>query len=64
MTDRIEHLSPSRSLLDMVERASLFALLQQAMQHQKRPQDLPPRLYEDVGFDPTNGAMQGRPGGD
>jgi len=64
MTDRIEHLSPSRSLLDMVERASLFALLQQALQHQTRLQEVPPRLYDDVGFDPASGAMSARPSGD
>ncbi len=54
MTDRIEHFPPGRSLLDMVERASLFALLQQALQHQKRPQELPARLYADLGIPPGN----------
>ena len=52
MTDRIEHLPANRSLLDMVERASLFALLQQALQQQKRPQELPPRLHDDLGIPP------------
>jgi len=50
MTQLIEHSPASRSLLDMVERASLFALLQQALAHQKRPQELPGRLYADLGI--------------
>lgn len=50
MTDLITHSPTSRSLLDMVERASLFALLQQAMEHQKKAPELPARLYEDVGL--------------
>lgn len=53
MTQMIEPLPASRSLLDMVERASLFALLQQALEHQKRPQRLPGRLYEDLGLPPS-----------
>lgn len=53
MTQMIEHAPTSRSLLDMVERASLFALLQQALAHQRRPQLLPPRLHEDLGLPPS-----------
>ena len=53
MTQMIEHSPASRSLLDMVERASLFALLQQALDHQKRPQELPGRLYDDLGLPPS-----------
>lgn len=53
MTQSIEHLPASRSLLDIVERASLFALLQQAMERQKRVQELPSRLYADVGLPPS-----------
>ena len=53
MTQMIEHSPASRSLLDMVERASLFALLQQALDHQKRPQELPGRLYADLGLAPS-----------
>lgn len=52
MTQLIEQSPASRSLLDMVERASLFALLQQALEHQKRPQQLPGHLYEDLGLPP------------
>lgn len=53
MTPMIQPLPASRSLLDMVERASLFALLQQALEHQKRPQQLPDRLYADLGLPPS-----------
>lgn len=53
MTDVIAQGTTSRSLLDIVERASLFALLQQALEHQKRPPDLPSRLYDDVGIPPS-----------
>lgn len=53
MTDTITPSSASRSLLDIVERASLFALLQQALEHQKRPQELPGRLYDDLGVAPS-----------
>ena len=53
MTQMIDQSPASRSLLDMVERASLFALLQQALDHQKRPQELPSRLYADLGLAPS-----------
>lgn len=52
MTQMIDQSPASRSLLDLVERASLFALLQQALEHQKRPQELPGRLYDDLGLPP------------
>ena len=53
MTQDITELPASRSLLDIVERASLFALLQQALEHQKRPQELPGRLYDDLNIPPS-----------
>ena len=53
MTQLIEQSPASRSLLDMVERASLFALLQQALEHQKQSQELPRRLYDDLGLPPS-----------
>ena len=53
MTQDITELPASRSLLDIVERASLFALLQQALEHQKRPQELPSRLYDDLNIPPS-----------
>ena len=59
MTQMIDHSPTSRSLLDLVERASLFGLLQQALEHQKRPQDLPGRLYADLGLAPSQQANFG-----
>lgn len=53
MTQAIDHHPAQRSLLDIVERATLFALLQQALAHQKRPPELPRRLYEDLGMPPS-----------
>jgi hypothetical protein len=53
MTQMIERSPATRSLLDLVERASLFALLQQALQRQKQPQELPGRLYDDLGLLPS-----------
>lgn len=53
MTQSIEHLPARPSLLDIVERASLFALLQQALDYQRRPQELPGRLYDDLGISPS-----------
>jgi len=50
MTHQIDQSAPGRSLLDIVERASLFALLQQSLQHAKRPPEVPPRLQDDVGM--------------
>lgn len=50
MTPLTQQVPASRSLLDIVERASLFALLQQAMAHQRQSQELPARLYGDVGL--------------
>lgn len=53
MTQAIDHLPAQKSLLDIVERASLFALLQQALAHQKQAPELPRRLYEDLGMPPS-----------
>lgn len=67
MEDEMSQLTPnlpaSRSLLDIVERASLFEILQQAMQRQHRPQDLPPHLHGDLGLPPATGSADtaGRP---
>ena len=52
MTQDITELPASRSLLDIVERASLFALLQQALESQQRPQELPNRLYHHLNIPP------------
>ena len=55
MSQSIEPIPASRSLLDMVERASLFALLQQALERQKQAQELPARLRDDVGLSVGHG---------
>ena len=56
MTHMIERSPANRSLLDLVERASLFALLQQALERQRRPQELPSRLHDDLGLPPSQRA--------
>ncbi|UJW84167.1 hypothetical protein [Devosia sp. SL43] len=53
MTDMTARHSTGQSLLDIVERASLFALLQQALEHQKLPPEVPRRLYDDLGIPPS-----------
>ena len=50
MTAAIEPLPATRDLVAIAERASLFALLQQAMQRQHRPQQLPRGLYGDLNI--------------
>ena len=52
----IVHSPASVSLPDLVERARLFALLQQALERQKRPQELPSRLHDDLGLPPSQRA--------
>lgn len=52
MTHQIDQFARDRSLLDIVERASLFAMLQQSLQHSRRPPEIPPRLQSDVGIQP------------
>jgi len=54
MAQMIDNAPAGRSLLDMVERASLFALLQQAMAHHKQRPGLPGRLRDDVGMPPCS----------
>jgi hypothetical protein len=53
MSQLTRNLPASRSLLDIVERASLFEILQQAMQRQQKPQDLPNSLHVDLGLPPA-----------
>lgn len=51
ITDRA---NPSRDdIVDIAERASLYAVLLSALAHQRRVQPLPPRLYEDVNIPPS-----------
>ena len=53
MTDMTDRLPVSDDLVAIAERASLFALLQQALRRQRQPQQLPSRLYDDLGIPPS-----------
>jgi hypothetical protein len=50
MTDR---LSAGDELVAIAEKASLYALLQQALRRRRIPQQLPARLYDDLGLPPS-----------
>jgi len=50
MSKAIEIRTPGDDLVAIAERASLFALLQQALRRQHHPQELPARLYDDLGI--------------
>ena len=47
MTQMIDRLSLNDDLVAIAERASLFALLQQALRRQRIPQNLPPSQRPD-----------------
>jgi hypothetical protein len=53
MTQAIQFHSPGDELVAIAEKASLFALLQQALRRQRVPQELPFRLYDDLGVPPS-----------
>ena len=53
MTQMIDRLPLNDDLVAIAERASLFALLQQALRRQRVPQNLPSHLYDDVGIPPS-----------
>jgi hypothetical protein len=53
MTQAIQIHSPRDELVAIAERASLFALLQQTLRRQRIPQELPGRLYDDLGILPS-----------
>ena len=53
MTDMTDRLPVSDDLVAIAERASLYQLLQAALRRQRRPQQLPSRLYADVGMPPS-----------
>jgi hypothetical protein len=53
MTQMIDRLPLNEDLVAIAERASLFALLQQALRRQRVPQNLPPHLYDDLGIPPS-----------
>jgi hypothetical protein len=50
MSKAIEIHSRHDDLVAIAARASLFALLQQALRRQHHPQELPGRLYDDLGI--------------
>jgi hypothetical protein len=56
MSKAIEIHSPGDTLVAIAEKASLFHLLQQALCRQRGPQELPGRLYDDLGILPCQGA--------
>lgn len=53
MTEMIDRLPASDELTALAKRASLYGLLQQALRRQRRPQQLPARLYDDLGIPPS-----------
>ncbi|WP_332685609.1 hypothetical protein [Devosia sp.] len=53
MSQAIERLSATDELVAIAEKASLYALLQQALRRQRIPQELPSRLYDDLGLVPS-----------
>lgn len=53
MTQMIDRMPADDDLIAIAERASLFALLQQALRRQRIPQQLPARLYDDLGLVPS-----------
>lgn len=53
MTQMIDRLNQSDELVAIAEKASLYALLQQALRRQRIPQQVPARLYDDLGIPPS-----------
>lgn len=53
MSQMIDRLSHGDELVAIAEKAGLFALLQQALRRQRIPQNLPARLYDDLGIPPS-----------
>ncbi|MBU1333685.1 MAG: hypothetical protein KJ944_03575 [Alphaproteobacteria bacterium] len=53
MTQMIDRLPANDELVAIAEKASLYALLQQALRRQRIPQQLPARLYDDLGILPS-----------
>lgn len=54
MSETIQKAPMSASLLDIVGRASLFEILQQALRQPAPSQSLPVRLHADVGLPPAH----------
>jgi len=53
MTTIIDRAVPRDEIAAIAERASLYAVLLSALVHQRRPQELPPHLYADLGMYPS-----------
>jgi hypothetical protein len=53
MSQMIDRLPASEGLAAIAKKASLFALLQQALRRQHLPQQLPAHLYDDLGIPPS-----------
>lgn len=53
MTQMITPLPANDELVAIAEKASLYALLQQALRRQRIPQQLPAKLYDDLGLVPS-----------
>lgn len=53
MSQMIDRLPHSDELVAIAEKASLYALLQQALRRQRIPQTLPAKLYDDLGIPPS-----------
>lgn len=53
MTQMIDRLPANDELVAVAEKASLYASLQQALRRQRIPQQLPARLYDDLGILPS-----------
>ena len=45
--------TPGDDIVVIAERASLYAVLLSALAHQRRPQALPRRLYDDLNILPS-----------
>ncbi|KQX38923.1 hypothetical protein ASD04_09765 [Devosia sp. Root436] len=53
MSQMIDRLPLSEDLVTIAKKASLYSLLQQALRRRRLPQQLPPRLYDDLGLPPS-----------
>lgn len=53
MTQMIDRAPLADDVVAIAKRASLYQLLQSALQRQKRAQELPPHLYADLGLPPS-----------
>lgn len=53
MTQMIDRVPLSEDIVSIAKRASLYQLLLSALQRQKRVQELPGHLYNDLGIPPS-----------